>query len=127
MRTRWSQTRAESSPPPSAHPTTGRRAAESRGEPPAGASTGVLLRELVAHLRHGRTQLRDEWVPDFGSCGPPNIKSNKLAITAMLVTDVVLLFTMFIGLLRLRHRGGGRFDLGQLLWKQVRWSQICQT
>jgi len=36
----------------------------------------------------------------------------------MLVTDVALLLTMFIGLLRLRNRGGGRFDLGRLLWKQ---------
>jgi len=36
----------------------------------------------------------------------------------MLVTDVALLFTMIIGLLRLRKHGGGRFDLGRLLWKQ---------
>jgi rsbT co-antagonist protein RsbR len=30
--------------------------------PPAPAeSTAALLRELVAHLRQGRTQLREEW------------------------------------------------------------------
>ena len=39
----------------------------------------------------------------------------------MLITDVVLLLTMFVGLLRLRRRGGGTFELGRLLWKQVRW------
>src|SRR5438093_353388 len=34
----------------------------SRAGPPAGGSTGVLLRVLVAYPRRGRTQLRDEWV-----------------------------------------------------------------
>jgi rsbT co-antagonist protein RsbR len=29
--------------------------------PPGGESTGPLLRELVAHLRQNRTQLREEW------------------------------------------------------------------
>src|SRR5216110_1296730 len=62
MRAHRSQARDEPSRPPSAHPRTGRRVAESRAGPPAGASTGVLLRELVAHLRQGRTQLRDESV-----------------------------------------------------------------
>src|SRR5947207_5292959 len=62
MRAHRSQARDEPSRPPSANPRTGRRVAESRAGPPAGASTGVLLRELVAHLRQGRTQLRDEWV-----------------------------------------------------------------
>src|SRR5256886_15633274 len=62
MRAHRSQARDEPSRPPSAHPRTGRRVAESRAGPPAGASTGVLLRELVAHLRKGRTQRRDEWV-----------------------------------------------------------------
>jgi len=39
----------------------------------------------------------------------------------MFVTDAVLLMTMFVGLLRLRRRGGSTFELGRLLWKQVRW------
>ena len=38
----------------------------------------------------------------------------------MLVTDLVLLVTMFVGLLRLRRDGAGRFALGRLLWKQVK-------
>src|SRR5438477_7015989 len=62
MRAHRSQARDEPSRPPSAAPGPGRRAAGSRAATPAGAPTGPLLRELVAHLRQGRTQLRDEWV-----------------------------------------------------------------
>jgi len=72
----------------------------------------------VSVLIEGATQIRSEWVPRHFTCRLPNVESNKLAFTALLVTDVVLLFTMFIGLLRLRHRGGGKFALGHLLWKQ---------
>ncbi|KAH9962365.1 hypothetical protein BC827DRAFT_1375837 [Russula dissimulans] len=67
---------------------------------------------------YGATQISAEWVPSEFGCGMPNTESNKLAITAMPVTDIALLLIMLIGLLRLRHRGGGRFDLGRLLWKQ---------
>src|SRR5712671_6020528 len=45
----------------------------------------------------------------------------------MLINDVILLLTMLVGLLRLRHHGGGRFDLGRLLWKQVRWSRTSSA
>jgi hypothetical protein len=37
----------------------------------------------------------------------------------MLITDFVLLVSIFIGLLRLRHHGVGTRGLGLLLWKQV--------
>lgn len=50
-----------------------------------------------------------------------NVESNQPTMIVMLITDVVLLLTMFVGLLRLRRRGGGTFELGRLLWKQVRW------
>jgi len=69
-------------------------------------------------------QIHTEWVPQHLSCGPLNTHSNISAITAMLVADVALLLIMLIGLLRLRHRGGGMFDLGRLLWKQVRWLRV---
>jgi len=72
----------------------------------------------ASFLIHGATQIRVEWVPNYLSCGPPNTHSNILAITAMLVSDMALLLIMLIGLLRLRYRGGGMFELGQLLWKQ---------
>ncbi len=45
---------------------TGRRSAEPQAAPPARASEAVLLAEIVAHLRQGRTQLRDEWVRRIG-------------------------------------------------------------
>ena len=37
----------------------------------------------------------------------------------MLISDIVLLVTMLIGLLRLRQHGVGTRGLGLLLWKQV--------
>ena len=37
---------------------------------------------------------------------------------AVLVSDVVLLLTMLVGLLRL-HKNATLFGLGQLLWRQV--------
>jgi hypothetical protein len=41
----------------------------------------------------------------------------------MLVTDIILLFIMLAGLLRLRRGATGSFYLSRLLWKQVghRW------
>jgi len=39
---------------------------------------------------------------------------------AMFATDFILLLIMLVGLLGLRRRGGSSFDLGRLLWKQVR-------
>ena len=39
-----------------------RRSAEQEAAAPGGASAAVPLREIVAHLRQRRTQLRDEWV-----------------------------------------------------------------
>jgi hypothetical protein len=66
-------------------------------------------------------QIRSAWVPDRISCVILNAESNKLTIIVMFVTDAVLLMTMFVGLLRLRRRGGSKFELGRLLWKQVRW------
>jgi len=40
----------------------------------------------------------------------------------MLGTDVALLLIMLAGLFRLRKRGGSKFELARLLWKQVRCS-----
>jgi len=67
---------------------------------------------------YGIAQIRSEWDPYNLACGEPNTESNKLAITAMPVTDIALLLIMLIGLLRIRYRGGGKFNLGRLLWKQ---------
>ena len=51
-------------------------------------------------------------------CGVLNTESSLQNVIATLVTDVVLLLTMLVGLLRLR-RNGIVFGLGHLLWKQV--------
>ena len=42
-------------------------------------------------------------------------------------TDIALILIMLVGLLRLRTGGGGWFDLGRLLWKQVSWQRVFQT
>jgi hypothetical protein len=49
------------------------------------------------------------------------MERDKTALIIMLTTDLALVFIMFLGLFRLRGRGGGMFGLGRLLWKQVRW------
>jgi hypothetical protein len=48
-----------------------------------------------------------------------NTEKNKPSIIVTLITDIVLLFIVLIGLLRLLHDGGGSFALGRLFRKQV--------
>jgi len=66
MRAYRSPTPAPHGRPRLARARTGRRAAEPQAAPLARASKALLLAELVAHLRQGRTQLRDEWVRRIG-------------------------------------------------------------
>jgi hypothetical protein len=49
-----------------------------------------------------------------------NFESNNFGVISILVTDVVLLLSMLIGLLRLRLQAGGALNLGRFLWNQVR-------
>jgi hypothetical protein len=72
----------------------------------------------VSFLSEGIARIRAGWDPDQGFCVVLNVESNQPTMIVMLITDVVLLLTMFVGLLRLRRRGGGTFELGRLLWKQ---------
>ena len=53
------------------------------------------------------------------ACEFINVETSKLSMCSLLVTDVFLLLTMLVGLLRLRRSGAGSLDLGCLLWKQV--------
>jgi hypothetical protein len=62
-------------------------------------------------------QFHSIWVPVENVCGVLDTQLSKKTIIATLVTDLVLLFTMLFGLLRLR-RHGTMFGLGQLLWNQ---------
>ncbi len=52
------------------------------------------------------------------------MERDKVPLTVMVVIDIALILAMFLGLLRLRDRGGGMFGLVRLLWKQVRWWQF---
>jgi hypothetical protein len=40
-------------------------------------------------------------------------------MVVMLATNIILFLVMLVGLLRLHYRGGGKFGLAQVLWKQV--------
>jgi hypothetical protein len=65
-----------------------------------------------------RLQLHSTWVPAQSVCGVLNSESSNKNVVGTFITDVVLLLTMLVGLLRLRRRNI-MFGFGQLLWKQV--------
>jgi len=78
----------------------------------------------LAFVIEGVTRLRSAWLSD--GCVPPNMERDKLTIIVMLAADILLVLTMFLGLLRLRDRAGGLFGLARLLWKQgVMWLFIA--
>jgi len=61
-----------------------------------------------------------------GACLVPNLHISVLNILVMLATDVILLLTMFFGLLRLGYHERGTFELGRLMWKQgVIWLLVA--
>jgi hypothetical protein len=53
------------------------------------------------------------------ACEVLNMQITKLNLIVTLATDIILLFVMFIGLLRLRLHERTAFGLGRLLWRQV--------
>jgi hypothetical protein len=53
-------------------------------------------------------------------CLVTNIETSQPSLISLFVTDCLLLLFMLAGLLRLRRRGGGAYELGRLLWRQVR-------
>jgi hypothetical protein len=64
-------------------------------------------------------QIHSVWEPAANSCIITNIEVCQIAMVSGFVTDTVLLLIMLAGLLHLRHRGGGSYELWHLLWKQV--------
>jgi hypothetical protein len=64
-------------------------------------------------------QLHAAWVPTQSVCVVLNTESTRKNVTATLVTDVVLLLTMLVGLLRMRLHGNSMFGLAEILWRQV--------
>jgi hypothetical protein len=75
--------------------------------------------ELVVGARLIHYQLHSVWGPVTTLCEVPNSDITKLNVLATLATDVILLLMVLAGLLRLRLGGGGMFDLGSFLLKQV--------
>jgi len=71
-------------------------------------------------------RIRSVWVPDVTACSVLNIESSKLTVIVSTVTDLILLFIMFVGLLNLRYEGCGTLGLTGLLWKQgVIWLSLA--
>jgi MYXO-CTERM domain-containing protein len=64
-------------------------------------------------------QVRSQWDPVAKSCVTTNVEICQVAMVSGLVTDAILLLMMLAGLLQLRRRGGGSYELWHLLWKQV--------
>ncbi len=52
------------------------------------------------------------------------LDSIRLSTIALLAADIVLILIMFVGLYRVRRRGGGLMGLGRLLWNQVGWERF---
>jgi hypothetical protein len=63
--------------------------------------------------------LRAELQPAPVGCVIVNARSALPTLVSAAVTDFILLFTMLLGLLRIRSEGDGTFGLTHLLWKQV--------
>lgn len=80
-------------------------------------ASSVWMANVVVSIR-GITQLRSGWNTTQLQCIVLNPESGRLNIIVLVITDIVLLFTMFVGLLRFRSNGGGRFGVGRLIWKQ---------
>ena len=77
----------------------------------------IIFNRLASLPYH--EQVRSVWDPAVKSCITTNIEVCKLAMVSGFVTDTVLLLIMLGGLLQLRRRGGGSYELWHLLWKQV--------
>jgi len=76
----------------------------------------------VSFIIHGIARLRASWDPSLKICTVIGTERNELNIIVTLITDIVLLSTVLVGLLRVRQDGGGRFGIGLLLWNQgVLW------
>jgi hypothetical protein len=75
------------------------------------------FRVLPIHYLH--LEFHATWAPTQSVCEVLNPESSTKTVIAALVSDVILLLTMLVGLLRLRH-GGTMIGLGKFLWRQVR-------
>ena len=81
--------------------------------------------KVLRPLTH-RLQLYATWAPENSVCEVLDTKTSKKNTIATLVSDVVLLLTMLVGLLRLRQ-DGTMFGFGKFLWKQVGGVHLALT
>ncbi|KAH9970478.1 hypothetical protein BJV74DRAFT_990521 [Russula compacta] len=72
----------------------------------------------MAFLIQSCVKTRSIWVPTERACVVPDMKNLELALIVTFIVDVILLFTVLLGLFRMHREGGGMFGLSQLLWKQ---------
>jgi hypothetical protein len=64
-------------------------------------------------------QLHATWYDSVPGCVVLDSRSCELNLIVTLITDLGLLLTMLVGLLRVRRDGGGTIGVGNLLLKQV--------
>jgi hypothetical protein len=75
------------------------------------------LSSNIAFFIHNLALFHATWAPTQSVCEVLNLESCTKTVIAVLVSDVVLLLTMLVGLLRLRH-DGTMIGLGKFLWRQ---------
>ena len=85
----------------------------------------IVFSHLVPLPYH--EQVRSVWEPAVKSCATINVEVCEIAMVSGFVTDTVLLLIMLAGLLRLRRRGGGSYELWHHLWKQVGHQRLLLT
>ncbi|KAH9964958.1 hypothetical protein BC827DRAFT_902809 [Russula dissimulans] len=66
----------------------------------------------------GVIRLRFAWFTDSRECLVQSVKSFQLSLIVALITNIVLLLTVIVGLLRLGCSVGGSFGLQRFLWNQ---------
>ncbi|KAF8501081.1 hypothetical protein F5888DRAFT_1333173 [Russula emetica] len=82
-----------------------------------GIASGIWTINL-GFLISGVARIRAAWNPLANKCVVINLETSKPSLISLFVTDCLLLLLMLAGLLHLRRRGGGTFELGRLLWRQ---------
>jgi len=71
-------------------------------------------------------RIHSVWEPAANSCIITNVEICEISMVSCLVTDTSLLLILLAGLLRLRRRGKGSYELWHLLWKQgVIWFVVA--
>ena len=77
----------------------------------------IVFNHLASFPYH--EQARSVWDPAVKTCRLSNVDDCEIAMVSSFATDTILLLIMLAGLLRLRQRGRGSYELWHLLWKQV--------